>query len=106
MESLIDIEDFPGRSDRHDNQHHPDRHDHYDDGDHIHDDAAAVMTMTRLTMIIAMTIKTSMGLFVMQMMFMILVMNQYYCQCTEFIVKLQRSNGLTHQKNGLTNRSD
>ena len=64
MESLIDIEDFPGRSDRHDNRDHPDCHDHYDDGDHIHDDAAAVMTMTRLAMIIAMTLKTSMELFV------------------------------------------
>ena len=78
MESLIDIEDFPGRSDRHHHHHHPDHHDHYDDGDHIHDDAAAVMTMTRLTMIIAMTMKTSMEFFVMQMMFMILVKNQYY----------------------------
>ena len=46
------------------------------DGDHIPYDA--VMTMTRLTMIIAMTKKTSMEFFVMQMMIMILVMNQYY----------------------------
>ena len=53
MESLIDIEDFPGRSDH----HHPDHYDHYD-GDHIPDDA--VMTMTRLRMIIVMTMKSSM----------------------------------------------